>query len=158
MASTFFDRVDELSRQIGSGDLVGNVEFDQVYAHYQHAHPEFKHPRGGQAFYLSAPLFDKTDERMEKLAARAITPDGSEIEHGMADAMEDLSDDAEAKAPVEFADLKNSGHPTVTSDDVVVYDRPPTVARLSKDELKTKDKLRDRGLLRHGPPRPRGLL
>lgn len=95
---------------------------------------------------------------MEKLARRAITPDGSEIERGMAEAMEDLSDDAEAKAPVEFADLKNSGHPSVTSDGATVYDRPPNVHRLSKEELKAKDRLRNRGLLRHGPRRSRGLV
>lgn len=161
MASTFFERVDYLSGQVGHGDLVGRVEVDQAYAHYQHEHDEFEHPRGGQSRYLSQPFFDKTDERMEKLAARTITKDGSDLEGAMADAMEDLSDDVFKLAPVEFADLKASGHPTVKSEGATVYDRPPNVGRLSKDELKAKSRLRSirdiGGLQRHGPSRPRLL-
>lgn len=158
VTGTFFERIDELSRQIGHNDLVGKIEVNQVYAHIQEVSDEFEHPRGGQSRYLSAPFFDKSDERMETLARRVITPDGSEIERGMADAMEDLADDVFEKAPVEFADLKSSGHPTVTSDGAVVYDRPPDVERLSKDELKAKSRLRGHGLLRHNVPRPPGFV
>ena len=46
-------------------------------------------------------------------------------------------------APIEFADLRASGHPSVTSDGEQVYDRPPRVHRLTPEELKAKDKARD---------------
>jgi hypothetical protein len=35
MASTFGDRIDALKEMVGSGDLVGTVVVDQVYARYQ---------------------------------------------------------------------------------------------------------------------------
>jgi hypothetical protein len=31
MADTFAERIDQLRRQVGRGDLVGAVTFDQVY-------------------------------------------------------------------------------------------------------------------------------
>jgi hypothetical protein len=34
VVSTFFDRIDELEGRVGHGRLVGQVEVDQVYAHY----------------------------------------------------------------------------------------------------------------------------
>jgi len=34
VASTFGDRIDVLKEMVGSGDLVGSVVVDQVYAHY----------------------------------------------------------------------------------------------------------------------------
>jgi hypothetical protein len=31
---TFFERIDNLLDAVGYGDLVGDIEVDQVYAHY----------------------------------------------------------------------------------------------------------------------------
>jgi hypothetical protein len=52
--------------------------------------------------------------------------------------MEDLSDAVEQLAPVEFGDLRKSGHPTVKSSGRFVYDRPPKQARLTKAEMDAK--------------------
>lgn len=35
MASSFFDRIDELAEMVGNGELTGTVEVSQIYAAYQ---------------------------------------------------------------------------------------------------------------------------
>lgn len=89
---------------------------------------------------------------MGKLAARAITPEGSELREAAISAAEDLSDDVFELAPLEFGDLKASGHPSVTDDGAVVYDRAPNVGRLSEEELRIKGHLR--GMFRFERRRP----
>lgn len=140
MAGTFGERISELINEVGHGTLHGEVEVDQVYARYQHEHPEFKHPDGGKAFYLRDPLFEHVDEYMQKIAEKVLDRGGPK--EGMKDAMEDLSAKVYEQAPLEFGDLKASGHPKVESDGVVVYDRPPNVGRLSEEELRIKGELR----------------
>lgn len=135
---SFFERIDRLAEQVGHGTLRGRVVVDQVYAHYQHEGTEFAHPRGGQAHFLRDPLFEGSDKRMEHLASKLLTPDGSEIREGMIDAAETLSDDVERFAPVEHGNLRNSGHPIVYDDGAVIHDRPPHVHRLSEAELKSE--------------------
>lgn len=148
MANDFGARIDDLIAQLDGGeDLTGHVEFDQVYAQYQHEGLELKHPRGGQAKYLEAPLFAKAPEIMQRVADSFLHDGGRE---GMSDAMENLADEAERLAPVEFHDLRDSGHPYVTVGDAKVYDRPPVVPRLTEDELKAKNRLRDLGFGHRG--------
>ena len=57
--------------------------------------------------------------------------------------MEDLAEDGgvASHAPVEFGDLRDSGHPSVTEDGRTVYDREPRQGRLSPEELKAKYRL-----------------
>lgn len=63
----------------------------------------------------------------------------------MADSMEDLSGQVFDHAPVEFFDLRASGHPQVRRAGAVVYDRPPMQARLTEAQLRAKGKLRTIG-------------
>lgn len=139
---TFGDRIDFLIEQVGKNHLEGTVEINQVYAHYQHEHPEFKHPMGGKSGFLRDPLFDGVTGFMEHMAEKAINPDGSEIQTAMAENMESLSKKAYEQSPVEFGDLRDSGHPVVKSDGATVYDRAPMARRLTEQELKAKSKLR----------------
>lgn len=140
MASTFGDRIEELKARVGRGTLRGKVEVDQVYARYQHEHDEFKHPDGGKAHYLRDPLYANVDDYMRAVARTTLTEGGPK--EGMKEAVEDLSAKVYEEAPLEFGDLKASGHPSVTSDGAVVYDRPPRVPRLSEEELRIKGHLR----------------
>lgn len=141
MRGTFGDRLDELSRKVGRGHLKGSCEVNQVYAHYQHdPMNHLHHPDGGGPNYLSGPLFEKSDERMQKLADDLLTEDGSRLEEGMAESMETLSDDVYERAPWEFGDLRASGHPQVESEGETIYDRAPHVHRLSEEELREKQK------------------
>lgn len=136
--------VEEIQRLIDQTPehVVGSVEVDQVYAHYQHEHPEFHHPDGGGAFYLRDPLFEQCGSYLEHIARNFLSHDGVHVTRPMADNMEHLSQEIYVRAPFEFGDLKASGHPTVTEDGTVTYDRPPLAPRLDKEELRIKNHLR----------------
>lgn len=142
MSGTFVERITHLMHAVGTGRLRGTIEVDQVYAHNQHEHPEYKHPDGGEAFYLTKPLFEHMAAMMQHLANRAITEDGTAIHDAMADNMERMSREVYLRAPWEFGDLRASGHPSVTQNGEVKYDRPPNVGRLNDAELRVKNRLR----------------
>jgi len=140
VASTFGDRIDQLKERVGSGDLTGSVVVDQAYARYQHEGLDFAHPRGGQALYLQQPLMDHKDAYLQKIAD-GILGDGGK--RAMEECMEDLAEGGgvASHAPVEFGDLRDSGHPSVTEDGETVYDREPRQHRLSEEELRAKYRL-----------------
>lgn len=142
MRGTFGAGVDHLIEQVGEGLLVGSVEVDQVYAHYQEANAQLNHPRGGVAHALETSLYEQNRKHMEHLAAKAITREGSGIEDAMADNVEGLSERYYDRAPWEWGDLRASGHPKVESNGQVVYNRPPHVHRLTTEELRIKGDLR----------------
>lgn len=143
MAGDFGARMDELMAAVGEGELTVSVVVDQVYAKYQHERMDLKHPQGGQAKYLSAPLLNKAGDYLRQIA-------GSVLHGSLQGAMELVAEDLATKqvfdhAPREFQDLRQSGHPRVLNNDLVVYDRPPIVHRLTEAELKLKDKARAQG-------------
>lgn len=141
MRGTFGTHVDELVARTGSDQrwLRGSVTVDQVYAHYQHERLDLRHPRGGHARYLAVPLETRFHLYLRWVAGGFLEDGG---QGGMARAMEDLSDQVEWHAPVEFWDLRRSGHPQVQLGARTVYDRPPVVHRLSPAELKAKSRIR----------------
>lgn len=134
MAGTFDDAIAGLLHDTPD-HITGQVEMDQVYAHYQHEHPEFKHPRGGQAFFLRDALYDSLAASMARLAEAVNRAD---LTGTMAQVTESISRAAYALSPVEFDALRRSGHPTVVADGVVTYDRAPEVPRLSEEQLKAR--------------------
>ena len=150
MAGTFSERLAYLADQVGHGHLTGRVEVDQVYAQIQHEDLSYHHPRGGGPLYLQQPLYDSSNTSLQRLADHVL--DGHLI-RAMADGVEELSDKVTEYAPVEFDNLRRSGHPTVTSDDTVVYDRPPQVPRLTEDELRAEDRHRITERRRRAPGR-----
>jgi hypothetical protein len=135
MASTFGDRIDILKELAGSGDLDGAVVVDQIYARAQHEGLDFRHPRGGQALYLQEPMMDHFRDYLGRYASTVLDDGGVPA---MIDAMEALAeeDGVALHAPVLYANLRASGHPIVTDDGHVVYDRAPRQHRLSEEELK----------------------
>jgi hypothetical protein len=136
MAGTFDERIDLLIDECdGGGVVIGKVEFNQVYAHRQHYETSWKHPRGGQAMYLTEALFGNVGTFLSDLAATAITPDGVEVTVGMIDATEAVAQDASQRAPLMWGNLKMSAHVTVTHNGDVIYERPALAARLTDDEL-----------------------
>lgn len=141
-SDTFEQRLADLAEQVGEGTLRGSVDVDQVYAQYQHEGLDLRHPRGGQAKYLEQPLFDHHHDYVQALADNVLH--GS-LAAAMEDNVEDLSGRVFELAPIEFLDLRSSGHPMVTSNGGVVYDRAPVQARLTPAELKAKGKLRALG-------------
>lgn len=141
MSTTFFERTAELRRQVGAPGLaVGSVIVDQVYAHYQHEHLEFRHPRGGEAKFLERPLFDHYRGYFQNYAWSVLQDGGLK---GLKTSVEHLSDQVELHSPREFGDLMRSGHPSVRlGTRGIVYDREPKVRRLTEAELRMKNRLR----------------
>ena len=137
MAGDFGEKMDDLSRIVGNGPLLGSVVVDQIYAKYQHEGLDLKHPRGGQAKYLSQPLLDNRDDYLRRVADTILDDGGKK---GMESAMEDLSGTGgvATHAPVLWGDLRRSGHPSVHSDGAMVFDRPPGARRLTEQELRDK--------------------
>jgi len=135
---TFDQGLRELSERVGVGDLVGHVEIDQIYAHYQHEGLDLHHPRGGEAKYLERPLFENRELYFNAIAEECFGENGPK--KGMERAVEMLSDAAELRSPFLWGDLGHSGHPFVEDDGVLVYDRPPKVHRLTEEELREKSR------------------
>lgn len=140
---TISEGLDELRARTScrEGVLEGSVAVNQVYAHYQHEHMEFRHPRGGMAKYLEVPLL-MNGTRYIADVARSYLEDGGRL--AMEHSMEHLAEDGgvATHAPVEFDDLRRSGHPKVKVGERTVYDREPRQHRLSEEELRIKARLR----------------
>jgi hypothetical protein len=101
----------------------------------QHEGLDFHHPRGGQALYLQAPLMEHASTYMQHLAD-GILDDGGK--RAMIENTEDLAEDGgvATRAPILYANLRASGHPSVSDNGVSIYDRPPRQHRLTEEELK----------------------
>lgn len=138
MAGTFTQRIGLLRENLGTGQLIGGVEVNQRYAADQHFHDEYSHPDGGKAYFLRDPLYAKQEDYMQHLAENLLKEDGTGLSQAMMDNMESLSDSVYAEAPMEFADLKASGHPSVSRDGVILHDRAPYCSRISDEDLREK--------------------
>ena len=122
---SFFEGIEALKERVGQGDLVGKVEVDQHYAQHQHETFGYLHIRGGGPHYLRNPLLDNAARYVSDLADNVLEGDLAE---SMAESMEDLQDHLDPAAPIDAEPnpikLRQSGHPTVTDDGTIVYDRP----------------------------------
>lgn len=138
----FVDSMGSLIRQMPKSSVKGRIVVDQVYAHYQHAGLDFHHPQGGEALYITTPLFQKGERYLRFVGAHVVNSAGRiELQRAMEEVVEDLSDEVFQRAPREFHDLRESGNPIVEVDGVEVYNRPPHVGRLSEVELRMKGRL-----------------
>jgi hypothetical protein len=139
LTAAFHERIAELRRVTGAPQtLRGQVTVDQAYAHYQHEHLEFRHPRGGRALYLQAPLYEHYAGYLKDIAGEVLRDGGK---RAMERSVEHLSDRVEAEAPIEFGDLARSGHPEVIQGGRVIYGRPPKRHRLTEAELHAKSRM-----------------
>lgn len=109
-------------------------------------HPEFKHPDGGQAYYMRDSVF--MGHHLATVARWLLTDYGVGLDVGLQNVAEDMARGVLLRAPVEFVDLRRSGHPWVVHNGKKTFDRPPEVPRLGKDQLRLKSRLRD--LVNHG--------
>jgi hypothetical protein len=125
----FVEVADALIVKIGEGPIVGNVAFNQVYAHRQHVELGWKHPHGGQAYYLSTPLYANAERFIQRLADNVL--EGS-LDLAMIANVTELADQAAALAPVQplLRVLRGSAHPWVTKEERVIFDRPPIYPRM----------------------------
>lgn len=133
------------------GMLRGSVEVNQVYAHYQHEGLDLHHPRGGQARFLTGGLMDSYHGYLQAVADGFLDDGGRDA---MQRSMEHLAGEVFDRAPVEFWDLRRSGHPVVQQGQRTLYDRAPLQHRLSAAELRAKSRIRYAGL----PDRLKGWI
>lgn len=145
MASDFDARLDELAARVGNGDLTGQLEVNQVYAHYQHEGLDLRHPNGGQAKFLETALHTHTRDYLQHIADHVLD---SGPKDAMVDNVEQLDNDSARLTPKEATVLARSGHPTVIDDGSIVYDRAPEVPRLTEAEL---EEIHDRDISIHHP-------
>lgn len=138
MSDTFQARIDQLAERVGLGPIGGTVEVDQIYAHRQHFELGWNHPQGGEAMYLTNPLYERINLYMEILAEGAL----DSPETAMIMVVEDLAQQVAERAPLEFGFLRESAHPSVRSEGFIIYDRPPLQPRLTEAELVTLHELR----------------
>jgi hypothetical protein len=150
VASTFAERIDALRTLTGRGQrLTGTCTVDQVYAHFQSERLDLHHPRGGGPKFLERPLMQHYRDYLDDYA-KTVLHDGGQP--AMKRSVEHLSDQVEVTAPVEFTDLRRSGHPSVTQGGRTVYDRPPKQHRLTEEELRVKSRARMHALQAAGLP------
>jgi hypothetical protein len=123
------------------GILQGKVVVDQVYAQNQHENLKFRHLDGGGPKFLTKALYQEMNKTMQGLARNF--PQGDQ-RGAMAEGMERVVAGVRKNAPHEFNDLRNSGAPSVKERGRFVYKRAPIVPRLTKSQLKAKDRARGR--------------
>lgn len=145
MAGSFGDRMRALIEQVGPGEVVATNTVDQVYAKYQELRDDLHHPEGGQAHALQGAVYQQVHPIMQTWAHGLLTERGCELDDAGREVSELIARRYYETAPFEFGDLRGSTHPVVTNNGEVVYERPPGVHRLSKDELREKDITRQLG-------------
>lgn len=126
----FEDRLAELAGRVGSGELVGAVEYAQPYAVYVHEILQNRHPNG-QAKFLETALHTGYRGYLQRVADAVLDGD---VADAMAGSVDDLADESARLCPKDLTLLSRSDHPTVTSNGATVRDRPPEVPRMSEAE------------------------
>lgn len=132
MASTFFERIDHLDREVGHGDIIAGVTVDQPYAQDQHETP-YRHDSGVWK-YLGNPLSANAIELIMGLSRRVITVGGSDIDGGMIDIADEMSGYVLRYAPKDTTLLSRSGNPWVRSNGVEIYNKPGAPRRKGPSE------------------------
>lgn len=135
MLDDFDVRFGELRAMVGYGILEAKVEFDQAYAHRQHEDLAFKHPHGGGPQYLRRALYENVDEYMTILTEGVFI----DLTTSMMVVSEHLASNAEHNAPQRSGGLSGSAHPSVSDDEVVIFDRPPRVGRRGPEEIEREN-------------------
>lgn len=136
MPDDFFQRVEDLKADVGSGTLAGEVEVNQSYAQFQHETMNLNHPRGGGPKFLIGPLIANHEAYLQDIA-RSSFAEGRSITDAMIDSMEDLAGALDPAAPIDEDPnpirLRQSGNPKVTDDGIEVYNRPPVSPRETEE-------------------------
>jgi hypothetical protein len=129
MAGTFSERIGLLRDSIGAGHITAHCVVDQAYAQNQHETLTFHHPRGGRAEYLRAPMLENMVILIQEIANKVLDEEGLGLERAMIDTAEKFAQFVFDNAPKEIGELDGSGHPFVTRNGTVIYDRPPIYGR-----------------------------
>lgn len=141
MTKTFDEGIDELRAMVGGGTMTGTISVNQIYAHYQdsgfgpHGTPAalFKHPRGGEAAYLSGQMPERRDEVISAWARNIF--DGA-LAATTIRLLQSFAEQVFLRAPREFEILRNSTSLKLENHGRVEFLEPALMPRLSDPELK----------------------
>lgn len=135
----------DLIDRTGGPKLKATVTVNQPYAQDQHETLYYKHPRGGRAKYLEAPMFEEHGSWLEGFAKRLLVR-GIEAPNEWAKVGRKLKGVVPKNAPVEFNDLRMSAGLEVKEGAQTVITEPPEQARLTDQEILAKDHMRNMGV------------
>jgi hypothetical protein len=135
---------DELKRIVGDGVLKAVTTVDQAYAAPQErsfwetgplAGVEIRnHPGGGIPAFLGSQVKGTGLQDIHSWVSNALG-ERRPVVDSAADTVNEYIRGVRNLAPKQTGNLSKSGAGQVISDGAVVYDRPPEVPRLSKEEL-----------------------
>lgn len=134
-ADEFIRRIDELERQVGTGDITAGCTVDQIYAQNQHQNMSFRHTVG-RSHYLGGPLMENSARLTERIARSILDKEGSHLTRAMIQTAEDMAGYVLKNAPrdPDVGDvLANSGSPWVKDNGREVYRRPSVKSREVED-------------------------
>lgn len=145
MAKRAVEGIQQLINRTAGGRIKATVTVDQPYAQDQHETLYYRHPRGGRAKYLEAPLFENHRTWMQNFANRLLRARKDATELWAEECGVPLKNAVAKNAPVEFGDLKMSAGLVVREGSSVVRSDPPAQSRLTEAELDAKDYMRNAG-------------
>jgi hypothetical protein len=145
MAKRAVEGIQQLINRTAGGKIRAIVTVDQVYAQNQHETLYYKHPRGGRAKYLEAPLFENFPKWIQGFSNRLLRARKDAVDLWGDECGVPLKNSVAKNAPVEFGDLKRSAGLVVKEGTSVVRNEPPAQARLTEAELDAKDYMRHAG-------------
>lgn len=137
------DGLQDLIDRTAGPRVVARVKVDQIYAKYQHESLDLRHS-SGQAKYLEAPLFENAGQIVQKFANRVLVRGTNTAVEWGKHVGQPVHGYVKRFAPKMFGDLSQSASLTVKEGSAVVYSIPATQQRLTKVQLRAKDKLRGR--------------
>jgi len=136
---SFVERMEELKKLVGTGRIETTIRVDQVYAYRQHQHPEFSHPRGGQAFYLRKALFEVAPQYFARLQQELIRGNVQVLFIRLGEAVAEKS---RSYTPIELGNLRRSDSVVTKVGGRVIYRREAAQRRLSRTELNSRVRAR----------------
>lgn len=135
---SFVERMEELSKLVGSGKIETRVRVDQAYAARQERSEFYDHPRGGKAHALRDALFEKHKVHIQRVAQELFRGNTQVLYIRFG---EDVSAKYNTDAPLELNHLRRSAAVKVLASGRTIYARPAAQRRLTRTELNSRVRL-----------------
>lgn len=132
---TFVDRMQELSKLVGTGKVETIVRFDQAYAGRQERNLLNNHPRGGGPKFLHNAIVGEHRTHIERVAMELFRGNTQVLYIRLG---ENVANRAAASAPIELGNLRQSGAVKVKVGGRNIYVREAAQRRLTRTELNSR--------------------
>lgn len=132
---SFVERMEELSRLVGTGKIETRVTVAQAYAARQERSDSYEHPRGGKAHALRDALFEKHKPHLQRVAQELFRGNTQVLYIRFG---EDVAAKYGSDAPLELNNLRRSAAVKVLAGGRTIYARPAAQRRLTRRELNAR--------------------